>query len=80
MANWQPPTDVAGVRAFLDFVGYYRRFVPDFSTVAKPLNQLTSSKCLFVWGKEQDAAFATLKQAMLTARSWLTQIPTHSLL
>ncbi|KAG5284705.1 hypothetical protein AALO_G00029590 [Alosa alosa] len=38
--EWQPPKTVRQVRAFLGFVGYYRRFIKDFSKIAKPLNGL----------------------------------------
>ena len=34
------PTTVTEVRSFLGFVSYYRRFIPNFSKVAKPLNNL----------------------------------------
>ena len=37
VANWIPPSTIKGVREFLGFTGYYRRFVPDYSTVAQPL-------------------------------------------
>ena len=37
---WPRPTTVTEVRSFLGFVSYYRRFVPNFSKVAKPLNKL----------------------------------------
>ena len=56
------PTTVTEVRSFLGFVSYYRRFIPNFSKVAKPLNQLLqnlegtpSQKKKFkdYWGPEQ---------------------------
>ena len=40
VANWIPPSMIKGVREFLGFTGYYRRFVPDYSTVAQPLVRL----------------------------------------
>ena len=40
VANWIPPSTIKGVRKFLGFTGYYRRFVPDYSTVAQPLVRL----------------------------------------
>ena len=40
VANWIPPTTTKGVREFLGFMGYYRRFVPDYSTVAQALVHL----------------------------------------
>ena len=40
VANWIPPSTIKGVRQFLGFTGYYRKFVPDYSTVAQPLVRL----------------------------------------
>ena len=40
VTEWPQPTTVTEVRSFLGFVSYYRRFIPNFSKVAKPLNQL----------------------------------------
>ena len=38
--EWPQPTTVTQVRSFLGFVRYYRRFIPNFSKVARPLNKL----------------------------------------
>ena len=60
---------MTGVRSFLGFVSYYRRFIPNFSKIAKPLNQLLQSleetpskkkKFKVYWGPEQEEAFETL--------------------
>ena len=40
VTEWPEPTTVTEVRSFLGFVSYYRRFIPNFSKVAKPLNKL----------------------------------------
>ena len=40
ITEWPQPITVTEVRSFLDFVSYYRRFIPSFSKVAKPLNKL----------------------------------------
>jgi hypothetical protein len=38
--DWKPPTSVSEVQSFLGFVGYYRRFILNFSKVAKPIIEL----------------------------------------
>ena len=40
VTEWPQPTTLTEVRSFLGFVSYYRRFIPNFSTIAKPLNKL----------------------------------------
>ena len=42
--NWKPPTTVHQVRSFLRMVGYYRRFIPDFSKIFKPVTELLKIK------------------------------------
>jgi hypothetical protein len=55
--NWKPPTTVHEVRSFLGMVGYYRRFIPDFSRVAKPITTLLKNQTKFVWSSECEQAF-----------------------
>jgi hypothetical protein len=38
--DWKPPTSVLQIRGFLGLVVYYRRFIPDFSRIAKPMTEL----------------------------------------
>nr|GEX67569.1 putative reverse transcriptase domain-containing protein [Tanacetum cinerariifolium] len=47
--------------------GYYRRFIKDFSKIAKYLTILTQKDKKFVWGKDQEMAFQILKQKLCEA-------------
>jgi transposase InsO family protein len=61
-----PPTTVKGVRSFLGFLGFYRRFVKDFSRIAKPLTELTKKNQAWEWTPECEEAFKKLKQALMS--------------
>ena len=50
------------IKSFLGLVGYYRRFIPNFAVIAKPLNNLLRKEIPFVWGNEQTVAFKKLKK------------------
>jgi hypothetical protein len=65
--NWKPPTTVRQIRSFLGLAGYYRRFIPDFSRVAKPMTELLKKGAKFVWGQKCEDAFHTLRQHLTTA-------------
>ena len=45
--DWPRPSNVKEVRSFLGLVGYYRRFVKDFSIIAKPMTKLTQKDVKF---------------------------------
>jgi hypothetical protein len=65
--NWKPPTSVHEVRSFLGMADYYRRFIPDFSKVAKPITELLKNKTKFIWSPECEKAFRILKKSLTTA-------------
>lgn len=62
-----PPTSVKGVRIFLGHVGFYRRFIKDFSKIAKPLTHLLIKDVPFVFDACCADAFAKLKKALISA-------------
>jgi len=64
--SWKPPTTMHEVRSFLGMAGYYRRFIPDFSRVAKPITTLLKNQTKFVWPSECEQAFETLKRLLTT--------------
>ncbi|GJU67118.1 putative reverse transcriptase domain-containing protein [Tanacetum coccineum] len=47
--------------------GYYRRFIENFSKIAKPLTLLTQKNKDYVWGEEQEKAFQILKEKLCNA-------------
>jgi hypothetical protein len=55
------------IRSFLCLCTYYRRFIPGFANLEKPLTKLTGQKQTFQWTSEVDALFKTLKGALCTA-------------
>ncbi|GJU86768.1 putative reverse transcriptase domain-containing protein [Tanacetum coccineum] len=61
--NWKAPRTPTEVRSFLGLAGYYRRFIENFSKIAKPLTILTQKSKTFDWGEEQELAFQTLKDS-----------------
>ncbi|XP_073137027.1 uncharacterized protein [Henckelia pumila] len=50
--NWPRPTSVPDIRIFMGLAGYYRRFIAGFSSIAKPITQLTQKNTPFVWTHE----------------------------
>ncbi|GJR44130.1 reverse transcriptase domain-containing protein [Tanacetum coccineum] len=65
--NWKTPTTPSEIRSFLGLAGYYRRFITNFSKIAKPLTSLTQKNQKYVWGVEQEEAFQTLKNNLCDA-------------
>ncbi|GJX76129.1 putative reverse transcriptase domain-containing protein [Tanacetum coccineum] len=65
--NWKAPRTLTEVRSFLGLAGYYRRFIENFSKIAKSLTILTQKSKTFDWGEEQELAFQTLKDKLCNA-------------
>ncbi|GJZ29042.1 putative reverse transcriptase domain-containing protein [Tanacetum coccineum] len=65
--NWEAPKTPTEVRSFLGLAGYYRRFIENFSKIAKSLTVLTQKSKTFDWGEEQENAFQTLKDKLCNA-------------
>jgi hypothetical protein len=60
--DWPTPTILKEVRAFIGFANFYRRFIQDFATLARPLHDLTKKDIPWQWHPEQQQAFDALKQ------------------
>ena len=65
--NFPIPTDVSSLRSALGLFSYYRKFVKDFSRIAKPLNQLLKKDIPFEWAEKQQNAFDRLKDKLQTS-------------
>jgi hypothetical protein len=61
------PSNVPRLQVFLGLANYYRRFVKNFSLIAKPLTILTGKDQPWIWSREQQQAFDTLKQRLGSA-------------
>jgi len=59
--NWLVPKTVRDVRKFLWLANYYRWFIKNFATLAKPLNMLTRKEEKWKWEEAQQKAFEQLK-------------------
>ena len=63
--DWPIPKTVHDIKSFTGFVGYYRKFIPNFSKIARPLNDLLNGKVnsrrankkqFIEWGSKQQEA------------------------
>eukprot|EP00257_Ricinus_communis_P016706 XP_015574963.1 uncharacterized protein LOC107261283 [Ricinus communis] len=55
--EWESPRNISEVRSFLGLAGYYRRFVKNFSILAKPLTNLLKKQATFQWNDKCQASF-----------------------
>jgi hypothetical protein len=67
VVEWKRPSSVSEIRSFLGLAGYYRCFVPNFSSIAKPLTRLLEKGVLFVWSSDCEVSYQTLKNKLVNA-------------
>ena len=63
------PESASEVRSFLGLVNFVARFIPDLSTTAEPLRQLTRHDVPFMFGEKERTAFVKLKEAISSANT-----------
>ena len=80
ITNWPAPTSVNEVQVFLGAVGWYRKFIKNFSTVARPLTRLLEKEVKFTWGKSEEESFNILKHGLITAPVLSHPNPNHPFL
>ena len=67
VSTWPTPSNVKEVQSFLGFVNFYRRFIKDFSDIAKPLHDLTRKDSAWAWNDACQNAFDSLKNAITSS-------------
>jgi predicted aspartyl protease len=65
--SWLPPTSVRAVQSFLGFCNFYRRFIPDYGRIARPLTKLTVKGAPFVFDDACFDAFESIKWKLTNA-------------
>jgi hypothetical protein len=65
--NWMPPTTALEIKSFLGLEGYYRRFIKDFSKIAKPMTKLLEKDKAFKWTTECQASFEEVRKHLTLA-------------
>ena len=65
MKEMVPPTTQKDVRRFLGFTNYYRKFIPRFADIARPLTNLTRKDVEFEWTPQCQQAFELMKEMLL---------------
>ncbi|XP_037787480.1 uncharacterized protein LOC119583040 [Penaeus monodon] len=65
ISNFPVPKDQHQIKSFFGLAGFYRPSIPHFGSIASPLSRLLKRDSNFVWGKEQDFAFQSLKSRLI---------------
>jgi hypothetical protein len=63
--DWPEPTNVTGIRGFLGYTNFYRKYIAKYGDIARPLTDLTKNDVKFEWTDKQQKAFDTIKAKVL---------------
>lgn len=63
--DYPRPKNLKEIQRFLGLCGYYRKFVPNFARIAKPITSLLKKDMPFIWADAQQKAFEELKRALM---------------
>ena len=72
--RWERPKSVFEIRSFLGLVGYYRRFIENFSRIACPMTRLTRKGVSFDWNDNCEESFQELKKRLTTTPMLITPV------
>ena len=76
VVDWKTRHNVGEIRSFLGLARYYRRFIENFSKIAKPMTELLKKDRKYYWSDECEASFNELKTRLTTAL--VLVLPDHS--
>jgi transposase InsO family protein len=65
--EWPIPRSIKELQAFLGLTGYYRQYISDYATIAKPLTILTGKNMKWTWDEEANVAFRSLKRSLINS-------------
>lgn len=75
--SYPRPRNAKEVQKFIGFVGFYRRFIPEFSKFSKPLTSLLKKGTRFIWDAQTELGFMHLKNSL--SEKTLLYLPDMSL-
>jgi hypothetical protein len=67
VTEWESPKNAGDIRSFLGLAGYYRRFIENFSKIAKPMTELLKKDKKFEWTDTCETSFQELKKRLVSA-------------
>ena len=67
ICNMPKPRSLKEIKQFLGLTSYYRKFIPQFYDMARPLTKLLAHDCEFVWNNQCDILFQLLKDTLCSA-------------
>lgn len=77
VALFPVPTTVHQVRQFVGLASFFRRFIPNFASIAKPLTTLTKANTPWIWSEAQNKAFESLKEKLTERPILALYDPSH---
>jgi hypothetical protein len=72
IAKLPPPTTKKSMQSFLGQINFVRRFVPSFSEMVRPLQNLIKKDAQYLWGTTENQAFNDIKKAIIAAPSLMS--------
>lgn len=67
IVNMPSPKSPREVKRIIGMIMWYRKFIPDLSTITEPITKLTRKNCKFVWSADCEQAFAKIKDLLVSA-------------